>query len=85
VGAEGTCQDCRVAITGAGPKATRATAVEQALKGKQLDADAIARASEHAGEGMDFLGDIFASEEYRQHLVKVYTKRALTAALEKAK
>ena len=85
VGADGTCQDCRVAITGAGPKATRATAVEQALTGKKLDADTIAQAAERAGEGMDFLGDIFASEEYRQHLVKVYTRRALTAALEKAK
>lgn len=81
----GTCQECRVAITGAGPKATRATATETMLKGKRLDAETIAQASEHAGEGMDFLGDIFASEEYRQHLVKVYAKRALTQALERAK
>jgi carbon-monoxide dehydrogenase medium subunit len=59
--------------------------VEQALAGKKLDADTIAQAAEHAGEGMDFLGDIFASEEYRQHQVKVYTKRAHTAALETPK
>jgi len=82
LGADGACQDCRVAVTGAGPKATRQTAVEDALKGRQLTPELIAQASEHAGEGMDFLGDIYASESYRAHLVKVYTKRALTAALE---
>lgn len=50
-----------------------------------MRAETIAQASEHAADEMDFLGDIFASEEYRQHLVKVYTKRALTQALERAK
>ncbi|HET8628095.1 MAG TPA: xanthine dehydrogenase family protein subunit M [Thermomicrobiales bacterium] len=81
----GTCTDCRVAITGAGPKATRATATEDALKGKKLDEQTIAGAADKAGEGMDFLGDIYASEEYRQHLVKVFTKRALEAAAQNAK
>jgi len=85
LGADGACQDCRVAVTGAGPKATRQTAVEDALKGQQLTPELIAQASAHAGEGMDFLGDIYASESYRAHLVKVYTKRALTAALEAAR
>jgi CO/xanthine dehydrogenase FAD-binding subunit len=33
---------------------------------------------------MDFLGDIYASESYRAHLVKVYAKRALMAAVEAA-
>ena len=84
LGADGTCQDCRVAITGAGPKATRATATEGALKGQQLTEDLIAGASEQAGNGMDFLGDIFASESYRAHLVKVFTKRALLGAMQAA-
>ncbi len=78
--ASGNCQDCRVAITGAGPKAARATETENMLKGKKLDADTITQAAERAGEGMDFLGDIFASAEYRGHLVKVFTRRALTRA-----
>lgn len=85
LGSDGKCQDCRVAITGAGPRATRATATEDALKGQQLTEDAIAKAAERAGEGMDFLGDIFASESYRAHLVKVFTKRALSAAVQAAK
>lgn len=85
LGADGACQDCRVAVTGAGPKATRATATENALKGQQLTDDLIAQAAEQAGSGMDFLGDIFASESYRAHLVKVFAKRAVTAAMQAAK
>ncbi len=84
MGADGACQDCRVAITGAGPKATRATATEDALKGQQLTEELIAQAAEQAGNGMDFLGDIFASESYRAHLVKVFTKRALLGAMQAA-
>ena len=84
LGADGTCQDCRAAVTGAGPKATRLTATEDLLKGQQPTPELIAQAAERAGEGMDFLGDIYASESYREHLVKVYTKRALTKALEAA-
>ena len=83
--ASGNCQDCRVAITGAGPKATRATETENMLRGQAINADTIAQAAERAGDGMDFLGDIFASAEYRGHLVKVFTRRALTRALENAR
>jgi carbon-monoxide dehydrogenase medium subunit len=85
LGPDGACQDCRAAVTGAGPKATRLTAVEDMLKGQQPTPELLAGAAERAGEGMDFLGDIFASESYRAHLTKVYTKRALTAAVEKAR
>ncbi|MDP9372444.1 MAG: xanthine dehydrogenase family protein subunit M [Chloroflexota bacterium] len=84
LGADGACQDCRVAVTGAGPKATRLTAVEDALRGQQLTPELIGQAAERAGQDMEFLGDIFASEGYREHLTKVYTKRALMKALENA-
>lgn len=81
----GACQSCRVAVTGAGSKATRATATEQALQGQQLDEATIARAAASASSNIDFLGDIFASADYRRHLVEVFTKRALTAAVQQAK
>jgi carbon-monoxide dehydrogenase medium subunit len=83
--ASGHCTGCRVAITGAGPKAVRASATEAALTGKALTPDNIAEAASHAADGMDFLSDAYASEEYRAHLVRVYTKRALTQAAERAK
>jgi carbon-monoxide dehydrogenase medium subunit len=34
---------------------------------------------------MDFLGDIHASEDYRRAMVKVYARRALTKAIERAR
>jgi len=77
----GRCADCRIGITGAGPVARRATEVEDALRGQQLNESTVRDASELAGGDMDFLGDIFASEEYRAQLVKVYTRRAIMDAL----
>jgi aerobic carbon-monoxide dehydrogenase medium subunit len=71
---------CRVAVTGAGPKAVRLPSVEQAILGGASVADATA----NAGDGLDILGDIHASEEYRRAMVGVYAKRALNAAMAKA-
>ncbi|MDP9352005.1 MAG: xanthine dehydrogenase family protein subunit M [Chloroflexota bacterium] len=84
LGEDGICADCRVAITGAGDRATRATETEAALQGQVLNETTIARAAEHASSGVEFLGDIYASETYREQLVKVYAKRALLAALQSA-
>jgi carbon-monoxide dehydrogenase medium subunit len=81
VGSDGTCQRARIAITGAGPKATRATASESALVGSNLDDAAINAAASQAGEGIDFNEDVHASAEYRAHLTKVYAGRAIRAAV----
>ena len=37
-----------------------------------------------AGEDMDILGDIHASESYRRAMTKVYVKRALASAVARA-
>jgi aerobic carbon-monoxide dehydrogenase medium subunit len=85
VGGDGAVQDCRVALSGVSAKPVRATGVENALKGKQPTAEAIAEAASHAAEGIDYaLSDIHASEEYRLAMTKVYAKRALTKAVERA-
>jgi carbon-monoxide dehydrogenase medium subunit len=83
--AAGTCTGCRVAITGAGPKAVRASTTEAALMGQPLTPEHIAAAASHAAVGMDFLSDPYASEAYRKHLVGVYTRRALSKAAERAR
>ena len=75
-----TCQNARIAVTGATTKATRATAAEEALKSQTLDDDAIGRAAQVAGQGLELNGDAFASEEYRRHMVGVLTGRALRSA-----
>ena len=81
--AQGNCARARVAITGLAAKAFRARAVEAALVGKP--AAAIADAASHAADGVDALGDIHASAEFRSELARVYTRRALERAVSRAK
>ncbi len=68
-----------VGITGVSDVAYRATAVENALRGKA--ASVIAEAANQAGQGVEIIGDVYASATYRQHLVTVITRRALEQAV----
>ena len=85
LGDDDTCRAARVAVTGATTKATRAAATEQALVGQALTADTIVRASQSAPDGLELNGDLYASEEYRRHLVSVYARRALERAAAQAR
>jgi aerobic carbon-monoxide dehydrogenase medium subunit len=77
----GTCSEARVAVTGAPEYAMRASAAEAELQGKSVDSNAIQSAADKAAEGLGELnGDVYASPEYRAHLVKVLTRRALEKA-----
>jgi aerobic carbon-monoxide dehydrogenase medium subunit len=76
--ASGAVQQARVAITGAGTHVVRATAVEQALAGQPLSG--AAAASAHAADPLDLLSDYYASADYRAHLAKTLTLRALNQA-----
>ncbi|WP_247233505.1 xanthine dehydrogenase family protein subunit M [Telluribacter sp. SYSU D00476] len=69
----------RVAFTGVSDAPFRDTGVEEALSGQQLTDDVIEAAAAKAAEGVSLNSDHFASEEYRQHLARVYCKRALNA------
>jgi carbon-monoxide dehydrogenase medium subunit len=82
---DGICQSAWVAITGAGTKATRATAVEQALGGKQPSEDDLAQAATFAADGLDLMSDTYASADFRAHLAQVLTRRALAVATERAR
>jgi carbon-monoxide dehydrogenase medium subunit len=70
-----------IGITGVSAIAYRATAVEKALRGKS--AGEFASAAAQAGANVEFIGDTYASSEYRQHLVTVMTRRALDEAMSK--
>ena len=80
MGADGKCESASIGITGAAAKAYRARDVENALIGSVLDEQTIASAAVHAADGIDVNGDIYASEDYRRHLVQVYARRAIEAA-----
>jgi len=70
----------RVGITGIAAKPYRATAVEQALEGRPLSADAISQAARKAVQGADPLNDMHASSAFRAHLAEVNTRRSLELA-----
>jgi carbon-monoxide dehydrogenase medium subunit len=80
-GADGTCDDVRIGLTSMGSTPLRASAAEDALRGGPLDDNAIAAAAEQAAEGTDPPGDLNASPEYKRHLARVLTRRALEEAV----
>src|ERR1051326_3853756 len=69
-----------VALTGVATKAYRAAQVESALVGSALDDQTTGDAASHAADGVEANGDIYASADYRGHLARVYTRRAIAAA-----
>ena len=83
--AGGKVQSARVAITGLGPKATRASAVEQALVGKAADAAAIEAAAQHASDGIEVRADLTGSAAYKAHLAATYAGRAVAKAAARAR
>jgi aerobic carbon-monoxide dehydrogenase medium subunit len=80
--ANGNCESASIGVTGVASKAYRASAVEGALTGTSLDEQAIARAAAFAADSVELNGDIYASADYRRHLVQVYTRRAIAAAIQ---
>ena len=66
----------RVALVNMGTTPLRALAVEAALAAGAAPADA----SEHAADGTEPAADLNASPEYRCHLARVLTRRALEEA-----
>ncbi|MFZ0749289.1 MAG: hypothetical protein WAM70_08005, partial [Pyrinomonadaceae bacterium] len=76
------CKSASIGITGVSSKAYRATGVESALTGATVNDETILSAANHATDGIDINGDVFASDEYRKHLAAVYVRRAIAAAME---
>lgn len=68
--------DWRIGLTNVGPTPVRATTVEEALhRGAKPE-----EAAEHASDGLSPASDLRASPEYKKHLARVLTKRAINQA-----
>jgi aerobic carbon-monoxide dehydrogenase medium subunit len=78
---DGSCDDVRIGLTQMGATPLRATAAEDALRGGALDDGSIAAAAEQAAEGTDPPGDLNATPDYKRHLARVLTRRALEEAV----
>lgn len=77
----GTCAGVRVALGAVAPTPVRATAVEAALEGQPVTADAIRSAAEAVAAQVDPLADFRGSSEYKRDMAVVFTRRALEQAL----
>jgi aerobic carbon-monoxide dehydrogenase medium subunit len=84
LGSGGTVDDVAIGVTGLGPKAFRATAVEKALRGKKVTERLFADAAHDAAQGIEPLSDLHASAEYRREMAVVHTRRALKRAFARA-
>jgi carbon-monoxide dehydrogenase medium subunit len=78
--ANGTVAAARVALTGATDRPVRVPKAEAALAGQQPTDAALAAAAGGTKDAGVFLGDHFGSAEYRRHLARVLTERALKRA-----
>ena len=79
-GADGSCEDVRIGLTNMASTPIRPSAAENALRGGALDAESVAAAAGQAAEGTDPPGDLNATPEYKRHLARVLTRRALEEA-----
>jgi aerobic carbon-monoxide dehydrogenase medium subunit len=76
----GHVAEARIGLTNMGTVPVRARAAEAAAAGAAASADALAAAAAHADEGSSPGDDLRAAADYRRHLARVLTGRALAAA-----
>ena len=81
---DGVCSKARIALGAVAPTPLRAREAEAALEGQEVTPALIERAAELAVEAARPISDQRGSAEFRRHLVRVLTRRTLTAALERA-
>jgi aerobic carbon-monoxide dehydrogenase medium subunit len=70
----------RIAVTGLAGKPYRAVNVEKALEGTAGSAADIQKAAALVADGIEANSDLNGSPEYRKHLARVYTMRAIAVA-----
>ncbi len=78
---DGQIAAARIGLTNMGSTPIRAAAAEQALAGTSVsDSAAVTAAAEHAADGTSPPSDLHGKADYRQHLARVLTRRAVAAA-----
>lgn len=81
----GTVARAGIALTGVGPRNTRAAEAEQALAGAEPTDKAIRTAAELAAKAAEPWNDHRGNTEYKRNVVRVFTERGLRTAVEAAR
>ena len=79
------CKTARLAAAGVGPTPLRLERVEQTLEQDGLSERSIAEAAARAAEQTEPPSDLHATAQYRRHLTRVLTQRAISRALARAR
>jgi len=77
----GIVRQARVALTNMASVPVRARGVEEALIGQPANPESIRAAADRAAEGTSPITDGNADADYRSHLAKVLTRRAVATAI----
>jgi len=77
----GVIRQAGVALTNMASVPVRARGVEEALIGQAANAESIRAAAERAAEGTSPIADGNADADYRSHLARVLTRRAVATAV----
>jgi carbon-monoxide dehydrogenase medium subunit len=77
----GAVTQARIGLTNMGPTPLRASAAERALTGGSAYNGDVDAAAELAAEGTNPAADLNGQPDYRRHLARVLTRRALARAL----
>ncbi|HWM93130.1 MAG TPA: xanthine dehydrogenase family protein subunit M [Thermoanaerobaculia bacterium] len=82
----GRCREARMVYLSVGDGPVEAREAARMLQGSDLSGEAIAAAADKASrDEMDPLGDIHATADFKRHLARVLTGRALRRAFARAK
>ena len=76
----GSVAEARIGLTNMGTTPLRAAAAERAATGVEASRDALRAAAAHADEGTNPPADLHGAADYRRHLARVLTGRALAGA-----
>src|ERR1700733_7655768 len=76
----GHVAEARIGLTNMGPVPVRARAAEEAAAGAEADRSALRAAAAHADEDTQPPADLHGAPDYRRHLARVLTARALAVA-----
>lgn len=77
-----TCVDARITLGAVAITPVRAYNAEKALIGQEITEEVLERVGLAAMEDCHPISDVRASAEYRHDMVRVFTKRAITKAME---
>jgi carbon-monoxide dehydrogenase medium subunit len=83
--AKGRCEDVGIGITGLSDTPFRARKAEARLRGNKITTKLADACAAEVAAGIDPLDDLHAAADYRAHLARVYTARAIQEAAKHAR